>query len=69
MAIGYLTIQARTAHDAVPLSGVSITISNNQGNTVYQLATNENGEAQEVPLRMHILPQLRISAITYWHVP
>ncbi len=50
MAIGYLTIQARTAHDAVPLSGVSITISNNQGNTVYQLATNENGEAQEVPL-------------------
>ncbi len=50
MAIGYLTIQARTAHDAVPLSGVSITISNNQGNTVYQLATDENGEAQEVPL-------------------
>ncbi|MDE7312786.1 MAG: LysM peptidoglycan-binding domain-containing protein [Eubacterium sp.] len=50
MAIGYLTIQARTAHDAVPLSGVQITVSDNQGNTIYQLATDENGEAQEVPL-------------------
>ena len=50
MAIGYLTIQARTAHDAVPLSGVQITVSDNQGNTLYQLTTDENGEAQEVPL-------------------
>ena len=24
MAIGYLTIQARTAHDAIPLAGVRI---------------------------------------------
>ena len=50
MAIGFLTIQARTAHDAIPLSGVQITISDKQGNPVYQLATDENGEAQEVPL-------------------
>lgn len=50
MAIGYLTIQARTAHDAVPLNGVQITITDNQGNTVYQLATDESGTAQEVPL-------------------
>lgn len=50
MAIGYLTIQARTAHDAVPLSGVMISITDSQGNTIYQLTTDENGEAQEVPL-------------------
>lgn len=50
MAIGYLTIQARTAHDAVPLSGVQITVTDNQGNTVYQLTTDESGTAQEVPL-------------------
>ena len=50
MAIGYLTIQARTAHDAVPLSGVQITITDDQGNTVYQLTTDESGEAQAVPL-------------------
>lgn len=50
MAIGYLTIQARTAHDAVPLSGVQATVFDSQGNTIYQLATDENGEVQEVPL-------------------
>ena len=26
MAIGYLIIQARTAHDAVPLQGVQVTV-------------------------------------------
>ena len=31
MAIGYLIIQARTAHEAVPLSGVQIRILNNEG--------------------------------------
>ena len=35
MAIGYLTIQARTAHDALPLSGASIRILNAQGTGVY----------------------------------
>lgn len=50
MAIGYLTIQARTAHDAVPLSGVSITVSDHQGNTLYELTTDESGETQKLPL-------------------
>lgn len=50
MAIGYLTIQARTAHDAVPLSGVQITISDDNGNALYHLTTDENGETQNVPL-------------------
>lgn len=50
MAIGYLTIQTRTAHDALPLSGASIRIMNAQGASVYELTTDENGETQSVPL-------------------
>lgn len=49
MAIGYLTIQTRTAQDAVPLSGVQIRIMDNQGNPVYSLTTDENGETQRFP--------------------
>lgn len=50
MAIGYLTIQTRTAHDAVPLNGVQIRILDYWGNNLYELTTDENGEAQAVPL-------------------
>lgn len=50
MAIGYLLIQARTAHDAVPINGVQINIQDDQGNSVYRLTTDENGETRTVPL-------------------
>jgi Putative peptidoglycan-binding domain-containing protein len=50
MAIGYLNIQARTAHDAVPLQGVHIRVLDAWGNNLYILATDENGETQNVPL-------------------
>lgn len=50
MAIGYLTIQARTAHDALPLSGVFVRVMNAQGGSVYELITDENGETQSVSL-------------------
>ena len=50
MAIGYLTIQARTAHDAVPLGGVQIRVLNRQGNSLYVLTTDENGETEQIPL-------------------
>lgn len=50
MAIGYLSVQARTAHDAVPLDGISVKILDDTGNTVYTLTTDENGETQAVPL-------------------
>ena len=50
MAIGYLTIQARTAHDALPLSGVAVRILDAQGRSVYELITDESGETQTVPL-------------------
>ncbi len=50
MAIDYLTIQARTAHDAVPLGGVQIRVLNRQGNSVYVLTTDENGETEQIPL-------------------
>lgn len=44
MAIGYLKIQARTAHEAIPLSGAQVRISDQWGNTIYRLVTDENGE-------------------------
>lgn len=50
MAIGYLTMQARTANDAVPLQGVQITVMDDQGRRVYDLTTDESGETQPVPL-------------------
>lgn len=50
MAIGYLTMQVRTAHDAVPLQGVQIIVSDDEENHVYDLRTDENGETRTVPL-------------------
>lgn len=50
MAIGYLMIQARTADDAVPLQGTQVTVLDDQGRSVYDLITDENGETQSVPL-------------------
>ncbi|MDE5931224.1 MAG: LysM peptidoglycan-binding domain-containing protein [Lachnospiraceae bacterium] len=50
MAIGYLTIQARTAHDAIPLAGVRIGILDDEGRSVFELTTDENGEAPLVSL-------------------
>lgn len=50
MAIGYLMIQARTAHDALPLSGVQIRVTDGQGNTIYELTTGESGETERVEL-------------------
>lgn len=50
MAIGYLSIQARTAHEAVPLSSVRIQILDDIGNTVYTLTTDESGETEAMPL-------------------
>lgn len=50
MAIGYLMMQARTAHDAVPLSGVQITIMDDEQNRIYDLRTDENGETRSVSL-------------------
>lgn len=50
MAIGYLTMQARTAHDAVPLEGVRITVLDDEDNHVYEMITDANGETRRVPL-------------------
>ena len=50
MAIGYLTMQTRTAHDAVPLAGVLVTVLDDEQNRVYELRTDENGETRRVPL-------------------
>lgn len=50
MAIGFLKIQARTANDALPLSGVEIRIMDEQGRTVRELTTDESGETETVSL-------------------
>lgn len=50
MAIGYLTMQARTAHDALPLSGVRVSVFDDEQNRIYELTTDENGETRRVAL-------------------
>lgn len=50
MATGYLIIQARTAHDALPLSGVQIWIMNQQETHTYHVTTDESGETEKIAL-------------------
>lgn len=50
MAIGYLIIQARTAHSALPLSGVQIRIMDDQEKSIYELTTDESGETERISL-------------------
>ena len=50
MAIGYLQIQARTAQNAIPVEGAQVRVLDNQGNTLYQLLTDESGETRTVSL-------------------
>ena len=50
MAVGYLMMQARTAHDAVPLRGVQISVLDDEQNRIYELTTDENGDTRSVSL-------------------
>lgn len=50
MATGYLIIQARTAHDALPLSGVQIWITDDREKRVYHVTTDESGETERIAL-------------------
>lgn len=50
MAIGYLTMQARTAHDALPLPGVRVSVLDDEQNRIYELVTDESGETKRVAL-------------------
>ena len=50
MATGYLIIQARTAHDALPLSGVQIWIMDNKEQNTHYVTTDENGETEKIAL-------------------
>lgn len=50
MAIGYLRIQARVASDAIPLEGAQVRVLDDQGQRVYDLITDENGETPMVSL-------------------
>ena len=46
MATGSLTIQARTAYDALPLPGVSVRILDAQNQLLYDLTTDESGRTE-----------------------
>lgn len=50
MATGSLTIQARTAYDALPLPGVSVRILDAQNQLLYDLTTDESGRTETVSL-------------------
>ncbi|MBD5491379.1 MAG: LysM peptidoglycan-binding domain-containing protein [Lachnospiraceae bacterium] len=50
MATGYLIIQARTAHDALPLSGVQVWIMDQQETRTYHVTTDESGETEKIAL-------------------
>ena len=50
MAIGYLIVQARAAHDALPIRGAQIRIVDDQGMDVSQLTTDESGETEKLSL-------------------
>ncbi len=50
MATGFLIIQARTAHDAVPLAGVRVRVFDDRDRGIFDLTTDENGETQRLSL-------------------
>lgn len=50
MATGYLIIQARMAHDALPLGGVQIWIMDTRERHVYHVTTDESGETKRIAL-------------------
>ena len=50
MAIGYLQVQARTAQESIPLDGAQVWILDDEGNTLYQLTTDESGQTETVSL-------------------
>lgn len=50
MATGYLIIQARTAHDALPLNGVQIWIMDHNEQNTYYVTTDESGETGKIAL-------------------
>jgi len=50
MGKGTLIIQARTADNALPLSGVRVKIRDHQGTVLYDLITDESGETETVSL-------------------
>lgn len=50
MATGYLIIQARAAHDALPLAGVQIWITDKRETRTLYVTTDESGETERIAL-------------------
>lgn len=50
MATGFLIVQARSAHNALPLNGVQIWIMDEHERRVYHVTTDESGETKKLSL-------------------
>ncbi|WP_226529519.1 peptidoglycan-binding protein [Metabacillus niabensis] len=50
MGVGYLTVQSRTANDALPLEGVRVRIRNQKGKLLYELTTDRIGKTEPISL-------------------
>lgn len=50
MGAGNLVVLARTADDALPISGARVRIMDSNGKVLYDLKTDENGETEQVSL-------------------
>ncbi|MCL2383017.1 MAG: hypothetical protein FWC79_02415 [Oscillospiraceae bacterium] len=50
MGLGFLTIQAHTGNDALPVSGATVIIRDSTGKILYDLTTNEVGSTEKISL-------------------
>jgi len=50
MGLGFLTIQAHTGNDALPVKGAQVIIRNSMGEILHQLTTDESGNTERVSL-------------------
>ena len=73
MATGYLIFQARTADNALPISGVRVKVLDDQNHVLYELITDENGETEKISLktvdkRFSLNPAYTGTPYTIYHV-
>ena len=66
MGTGYLSINARTYDEALPVANAKVTIKETNGNVLYQTKTDENGKTDYFPLQA---PDVRYTLDPDYHKP
>ena len=66
MGVGYLTINTRTAFDALPVAGAQVTIKGEDGTVLYEAVTDENGSTDFFPLTA---PDVQHTLDPHWNKP